>query len=284
MSSPGPVAPPPPAAPAAPPKKRYSVIQAIYMAFYSGDLYQDVAQRWHGVGAAYLLLLVTLCWLPMLIKIHVGFADFASHDAPKIVGQIPPITIDKGKVSTTVETPYFIKDPDNGRELAIVDTSGQITSLDGRDAKVLLTQNKLVTRQSTAEVREYDLSQVQHFEFTRERAQDWLTTFKDLFVPILAPFAILFGYIYRILQLLLYAAIGMGFASASNVKLEYGTLMRLAAVAVTPAMIINTASDVWGKSIPFWWLICFAIAMCYLFFAVKSAAPAAKTGAAQTGA
>ena len=278
MSSPGPVAPPPPAAPAAPPKKRYSVIQAIYMAFYSGDLYQDVAERWHGVGAAYLLLLVTLCWVPMLIKIHIGFADFASHDAPKIIGQIPPITIDKGKVSTTVDMPYFIKDPDNGKTVAIVDTTGQVTSLDGHPGVfLLLTQNHLITRQSNMEVREYDLSQVQHFELTREKALDWLMTFKDLFVPILAPFAILFGYIYRILQQLLYAAIGMGFASASNVKLEYGTLMRLAAVAVTPAMIINTVSDVWGKSIPFWWLLCFAIAMCYLFFAVKSAAAAVRT-------
>lgn len=274
MSSTGPVAPQPPAAPPAPLKKRYSVIQAIYMAFYSGDLYQDVAERWHGVGAGYLLLLVALCWLPVLIKIHVGFADFASHDAPKIIGQIPPITIDKGKVSTAVDMPYFIKDPDNGRELAIIDTTGQITSLDGRDAKILLTQSKLVTRQSPSEVREYDLSQVQHFEINREKVLDWLLTFKDLFVLILAPFAILFGYIYRILQLLLYAAIGMGFASATNVKLEYGTLMRLAAVAVTPAMIIDAAHDVWGKGIPFWWLICFAIAMCYLFFAVKSAAAA----------
>jgi hypothetical protein len=253
------------------------------MAFYSGDLYQDVAEHWHGVGAGYLLLLVALCWLPLLIKIHVGFAGFASHDAPKIIGQIPPITIDKGKVSTTVDMPYYIKDPDSGREMAIVDTTGQITSLDGRQAKLLLTQSKLITRQSNMEVREYDLSQVQHFEFNREKALDWLMTFKDVFVLILAPFAILFGYIYRMVQLLLYAAIGMAFASMSNVKLEYSVLMRLAAVAVTPAMIINAAYDLWGKGIPFWWLICFAIAMCYLFFAVKSVA-AAQAGAARAGA
>ena len=281
MASPGPAVPPPPAAPPAP-KKRYSVLQAIYMAFYSGDLYQDVAQRWHGVGAAYLLLLVTLCWLPVLIKIHVGFADFAAHDAPKIIGQIPPITIDRGKVSTTVDMPYFIKDPDTGKAVAIIDTTGQTTSLDGHPgAFLLLTQSHLITRQSNMEVRDYDLSQVQHFEFTREKALDWLTTFKDLFVPILAPFAILFGYVYRIVQCLLYAAIGLGFASACNVKLEYGTLMRLAAVAVTPAMVLDTALDMSGKSIPFLWLICFAVAMCYLFFAVKSAAaaPAARAGA-----
>ncbi len=262
-------------------KKRYSVLDAVYMAFYSGDLYQDVAQRWHGVGAGYLLLLVALCWLPLLIKIHVGFSDFVSRDAPKIIGQIPPITIDKGKVSTTAKTPYFIKDPDSGKELAIIDTGGEITSLDGRQAKLLLTQTKLITRQSAAEVREYDLSQVQHFEITKEKVLGWLLSFKDLFVPILAPFAILGSYVYRMVQLLLYAAIGMGFASANKVKLEYGVLMRLAAVAVTPAMIVNAAYDLWGKAIPFWWLICFAIAMCYLFFAVRSAAVApARAGAA----
>ncbi|HXZ26965.1 MAG TPA: DUF1189 family protein [Terriglobales bacterium] len=272
MSSPGPVTPQPPA-PQAPSRKRYSVFQALYMAFYSADLYQDVGARWQGVGAAYLLLVVVLSWLPVLIKMQVTFSDFATHDAPKIIGQIPPITIDKGKVSTTVDTPYFIKDPDTGKELAILDTSGQITSLDGHpSAFLLLTQSRLISRQSNMEVREYDLSQVQHFEFNREKALDWLLTFKNLLLVMVAPFAILFGYIYRILQLLLYAAIGMGFASMIKLKVEYGVMMRLAAVAVTPALLINMAFDLWGKSIPFWWLICFAIAMCYLFFAVKSAA------------
>ncbi len=276
MASAGPVAPPPPAPT---PAKRYSVFDALYMAFYSGELYQDVAGRWHGVGLSYLLLLVALCWVPVLIKIHVQLTSFASHDAPKIIGQIPPITIDKGKVSTPVETPYFIKDPDSGRELAIIDPTGQITSLDGRQAKLLLTQNKLITRQSNMETRDYDLSQVQHFEFNREKALDWLMTLKDVFVIMLAPFAILLGYLYRIIQLLLYAAIGMAFASMNNVKLEYGVLMRLAAVAVTPAMILNAVHDMWARSIPFWWLICFAIAMCYLFFAVKSVAAAAARAA-----
>lgn len=264
-----------PIVPAAAPRKRYSAGHALYMSFYSGDLYHDVAWNWHGSGLGYLLLLVALCWAPLLLKMHIGILDFASNEAPKIIGQIPPITIDKGKVSTTVDTPYFIKDPDSGKELAVIDLTGKITSLEGREAKLLLTSNKLITRQSSAEVREYDLSQVQHFEITREKALDWLLTFKDLFVLILAPFAILAGYIYRTLQILLYAAIGMGFASASNVKLEYGDLMRLAAVAVTPAMIINAVYDVTGKAIPFWWLICFAIAMGYLFFAVKSAAAGA---------
>lgn len=268
MSSPGPVAP----LPSAPAKKRYSVLDAIYMSFYSGDLYQDVAQRWHGVGLGYLLLIVLLTWLPLLIKIHVGFTDFASKDAPKIIGQIPPITIDKGKVSTPVDQPYLIKDPDSGKEMAIIDTTGQITSLDGRDAKVLLTKDKLMNRKSAAQVEVYDLSQVQHFELTKEKALDWLMTFKDLFIVIVAPFAILFGYLYRIAQMLLYAAIGMAFASMNNVKLEYGVLMRLAAVAVTPAMVLNGIADLSSKSLPLWWLICFAVAMCYLFFAVKSAA------------
>lgn len=274
MSSAGPV-PPQPAAPAAPPrpeKKRYSAFQALYMAFYSGDLYQDVLRRWHGVGAGYLLLLVVLSWLPLLVKVQVGFSDFVRNDAPKFLEQIPPITIDKGKVSTPVETPYFIKDPDNGREMAIIDLTGTITSLEGRDAKILVLPSKVLARQSAMEVREYDLSQVQHFEITKEKVQDWLQTFKNLFLVVVAPFAMLGGYIYRILQLLLYAAIGMGFASINKLKVEYGDMMRLTAVAVTPAILINAVYDLAGKGVPMWSLICLGIALCYLFFAVKSAA------------
>jgi hypothetical protein len=274
MSSSGPVPPQPAAAatPATPEKNRYSAFHALYMAFYSADLYQDVFRRWSGVGAGYLLLLVVLSWLPLLVKMQVGFSDFARNDAPKILEQIPPLTVDKGKVSTPVETPYFIKDPDTGRELAIIDLTGKITSLDGREAKLLVLPTKVLVRQTTMDVREYDLSQVRHFEFTREKAQGWLQTFKNLLLVIVAPFAILFGYIYRILQLLLYAAVGMGFASIHRLKTEYGVMMRLTAVAVTPAILINAVYDLAGKGIPFWWLICLAVALCYLFFAVKSAA------------
>ena len=52
-------------------------------------------------------------------------------------------------------------------------------------------------------------------------------------------------------------------------RLSYQTLMRLAIIATTPAIILNTIVSVAGVRIPWWRLICFLIAMAYLYYAVK---------------
>jgi hypothetical protein len=69
---------------------------------------------------------------------------------------------------------------------------------------------------------------------------------------------------------LIYALIGILIAKILEVELNYQALVRLAVISITPVLIIDTIYSVAGLKIPLWWLICFIIAMSYMFFGIKA--------------
>ena len=92
-------------------------------------------------------------------------------------------------------------------------------------------------------------------------------------VPFSAyPFTVIGLFIYRLVQMLIYALVGMIFANIVKANLEYVTLVRLAAVSITPVIILNAVRRMLDISVPYIGLLSFLIAMGYLFFAVKASA------------
>jgi len=248
--------------------RRYSILHVPALSFFSKKLYIDVGLNWKGVNFLYLLLLLTVCWIPTMIMVHRGIADFVNNDAPAIVNQVPQITITDGQVSIKEPQPYYITDLDSNNPLAIIDTTGQIESLEDTDAFCLLTANKIITQQSDFEIRTYDLSEIEAFALDSERVTAWLHIARKFLAPAIYPFAVFGSYAYRIVQVLIYAAIGLLFASFCKTTLSYATLIRLAVVAVTPCIIVGTILGLAETSIPYFLYI--VAALVYLFFAVKS--------------
>ncbi len=248
--------------------KKFSIFHVPFMSFFSKELYQDVGLYWKGVNFGYLLLLLAVCWIPAIIKIRTVYSGFVREEAPPIVLQVPEITITDGQVSITESQPYYISDPENDDVLAIIDTTGTIISLEDSDAFCLLTKNSLITRENKFETQTYDLSQVEHFVLDGDRIMSWLKTSKKFLVIVIYPFALLGSYVYRIVQALIYAAIGLLFASFCKVVLPYNTLLRLATVAVTPCIIAGTVFDLAGVSLPA--PLYLLAALGYLFFGVKA--------------
>jgi fatty acid desaturase len=177
--------------------------------------------------------------------------------------------------------------------VVIIDTTGGITSLDRSPAVVLLTRTKLIAKKREQETRVYDLSGLEEFSLDRERVQSWATAIAQWLAAGLYPFALIGSFIYRMVQALIYALIGLLFARGVNASLSYGALVRLSVFALTPVLILCTVNDLLPVplhagpssapnrelallpvSLPLWWLICFIVAMGYLFFAVKSNAAA----------
>lgn len=250
--------------------KRFSIIHAPLLSFFSEEFYRDVALYWEGTNLAYLLLLLAVCWIPVMVRAHIGFADFLRNDVPPIVNQVPKITITNGRVSVDEPQPYYIR-AQNGAVLAVIDTTGQITSLEDPNTQCLLTRTKLIGRKSRYETRVFDLSQVKDFVVDNDRITGWLRTAGKLLIPVLYPFALFGSYVYRIVQVLMYAAIGMVFAKWFNVTLSYTALLRLAVVAVTPCIIINTVLTVAAVDFRYAPLFYLIVALGYLFYAVKAA-------------
>jgi len=247
--------------------RKFSIIHVPLLSFFSKELYIDVGLNWKGVGFAYLLLLLALCWIPTMIKIHVGVSDFIDNETPAFVEQVPEITIIDGEVSIKEPQPYYITVPEGNDVLAIIDTTGTIGSLEDANTFCLLTKTSVIWRQRKFETRTFDLSEVKNFVLDSERITGWLHTFKKFVVIAMYPFALLGSYVYRIVQALIYAAIGLLFASLCKITLSYSALLRLAITAVTPCIIVSTVLGLAGVYLPMFLYLLAALG--YLFFGVK---------------
>lgn len=253
--------------------KRFNIFQALWFSFYSAPLYRDVSRHWKGTGLLYLLLVLALLWIPEMVHFQGTLAAFVAGEGRAFANQLPTITITRGEVSTDVETPHFIRDPKTDQVWAIIDLTGEYTSLQGTDARLLLTRNQLLMgreRGTIHETRVYDLSGVESFTLDSDRVMGWLELAASWLAILAYPVALLFSFIYRVVQVLIYAAIGLLIARSLKVALDYVALMRLTAVAITPAIVADTIRSVAEVSLPLWWLLAFAIAMGYLTFAIKA--------------
>ena len=261
--------------------KQHNYFEAFYLSIYSAPLYRDVGRNWKGTGFLYLLLLLALAWVPEVAGIHTQMSEAIDTAGQAFAAQVPAITISDGEVSTDVETPYFIRDPEKDKVWAIIDLTGEYTSLENTEAEVLLTRNQVLMRRSRGtieETRTYDLSSVESFSVSGDEVSRWLEAAKSWLAILFYAFAVLFSFVYRMIQALLYAAIGLLIARSLTVELAYGTLLRLAVVALTPVIILVTIRSLASVSIPGLWLVAFAVAMGYLIFAIKAnAAPAEPT-------
>ena len=102
------------------------------------------------------------------------------------------------------------------------------------------------------------------------RVNGWLVNVKKYTVPVLYAFALPGSYIGRIIQVLIYAAIGLMFAHWCKCERSYAQLLRLAVVAMTPCIIIKTALSVIDIGLPVFGLWYILIALGYLLFGIKA--------------
>ena len=253
--------------------KKYSIIHVPVLSFFSKALYRDVAVHWKtGLCFAYLLLLLAICLIPTAIETNAIFSGLIENQAPAIVKQVPEITITDGKASIAEPQPYYIKAPDSDDNLAVIDTTGSITSLEDADAFCLLTGTELIMRKSQVQTQTFDLKEIENFVLNSELIMGWLRTIKKIFAIGIYPFLLLVSYPWTIILALIFAAIGLFFAYLCKTKLSYDALLRLTIVAITPYIIIKTILGAVGAPLPC--LLNLAVALGYLFFAVYAASEA----------
>lgn len=250
--------------------KKYSMIHIPVMSFFARDFYRDVCLHWKGTNFLYLFILLLICWIPAIVKVHIGFSDFRENEAPAVVSQIPQITIENGEASVDVNQPYHIMDPDTKRSLVIIDTTGSITSLDDAEAAVLIAKNQAIFKRNAYETRQFSFAEIPQFTLDQQTINGWLDNIQKYLALTLFPCALLGSFVFRIIQVLIYAAIGLFFASLCHTNRSYLSLIRLAVLAVSPCIIIKTILGIAGIDLPFAGLLFLVIAMGYLYFGVKA--------------
>jgi len=245
-------------------------ISTIYQSLYSRTLYRDVALKWKGIGLAYLILLLSLHWIPEIMKVQREVAERLDSEAPHYISQVPLITITKGKAFIKEKSPYYIYEPDNKTVFAVIDISGGYALTDNSTTIGLLTETRLIAKNNITGYSSIDLSQVDKLVVDRKLLYEWLDEFKDIFAYMMYPFALFFSFIFHVFQVLIGAFIGRLFCRMNNIGLDFRALMRLSAVVCTPPVLLQTAHTLLGATFFFAGPISFIIMLGFLYYAVQA--------------
>lgn len=250
--------------------RQYSSFQALYQAFFSKSLYKDVGQNWQGVAAGYLLLLLIVVWIPALFFFKFHFDSQTAHSSRDFLKQIPSIRILDGVVSVDKPMPYRITHPKSGKAIAVIDTTGQITSLEQAAAPILVTKDKLMVQKSGQETQIFNLSNVKDVKIDALKVKQFMARMTQWIIYIFFPVLVIITFIYRILQALLFGAVGMLIAKILQVNIFFQQSMRLAVVAMTPAIMLSTLLFIFGISFAYEYFIYFVISLSYLIFGISA--------------
>lgn len=250
--------------------KQYSIIHPLYMSFFSKSLYRDVARNWKGLCFTYLLMVLAINLVPDMVRLHDDVDRFLTEEAPKIVRQVPTITISRGTASISEPVPYVINAPWDKRPFAIIDTSDGTDPAAKLNATIVLNRTKLTVKDDMSDVHTMDLSHIQDLVINQDLINRGIEDFKEYFIFALYPFALLFTFLYYVIQVLICSATGMLFARMRGLRLSARALIRLSVVAFTPPIVLQTIHTLLDIEFPYASVITLLFAICYLYFAVDS--------------
>lgn len=249
---------------------RYNIFQAIFMSFYSRNLYKDVGQNWGGKTFLYLFILLALSWIGDTIQIQSGLSRMYARTSNAFVAQIPVMTIKQGILSTPEKKPYIIKEPGTENLFAIIDTSGKYTDISNTKADILVTQNKIFNRQDEHETRIHALPTTFSAVINPEVINGYVKSGINYAWIFIFTFLLILSFIYRILQSLLYAILGKIFSAISKSNVSYGSIVQITMVAITPAIVLSTLCNLVMFDFPHEYLTYFVISMLYMIYGIRA--------------
>lgn len=250
--------------------------RALWQSFFSKVLYQEVVKQWRGFGALYLLILSALVVMPIALQIRDVFQTFITDELPLYLDEIPDITITDGVASTPEDHPYIINDRETREPFIVVDTTGQYTDIDQTSAPVLITDEGIVMRNDTR-IQTLSFSGFTDVVIDRALIEDFIALSNHMLVPMIYVILVFFAWSWRIMQAMLYAFLATWLAKKQGFTMRYQGFVRLSAVALTPAMIIDMLFGLLGIHFPFAGALFIALEIMYVRFAVQSVAQMPRT-------
>lgn len=225
-----------------------------YLSFFDFRTYREVALFFKGTNLLYLLVLVAICWIPMAVRMHLAFNDFVENDGPGIINQIPEIRFSDGKAFSQTENPVFVKSPSTGEIIGLIDTNNR-GSADNQKHEPLfvLGRDTITVRNLEGASNTWSVSQLGADGVVLDRAmlEGWLRFSGSFFVMLVFPFAVFISFVFRMLQIFIYAAMLLPISAFTKAGLKFENTFRLATVAITPGLILKAALDATGLSFQF---------------------------------
>ena len=259
--------------------------QALYLSFFSGRLYVDVAKRWKGLGIGYLFLLICIAAIPFSMRLAYNFNLFYEQQIIAPLKEIPQLYLQNGVVSLDKPMPYRIKNK-AGKVVLIIDTTGQVNFIDASnpDLTMLITRDQFLYRlpvpqfftgeKSTPEANDvftqpFDKTMNQVFngeEWVQSaglRRVEWISDLMFLPMVVAAFYAL---YVCFFLVCTFMAQLGAKLFIKKS--LSYKEACRLFIVSATPSVVLLFASLTANFATSYAGLVILALIVFYFSFAV----------------
>jgi len=268
--------------------RKYNLLKAIPLSFFSKELYRDVAKNWVGVGFLYLFTILSIALLPVAIKVSDSIREVfeisksGKHIIPEninnMINQVPSMYIDKGMLYTDAEQPYLITNPSTGKPIAIIDLDR--TSV--ISAPMILTKNSVIITEggytqiwSWNEVlKVFMLSPSERHEINSDSTRELIerTIENSSKIPVAFYFIKLLSlFMFFALRIVLFTFLGTLICQFLTTAMPFTALMRLAAITSTPIIMFESLSLYIGQDIfGYRELVYFIMHGGYLYFAIDA--------------
>jgi hypothetical protein len=251
------------------------LLMALVGAFFSRPLYRAVARQWSTATALrYLFVLIALSWVVGVLKLHHDLDAFAADEGRALIAQVPPMRVKDGTLSTPEARPYVVTGRGGGDARAVIDTTGGTETLDQVRADVLITRDRILVRRSGVGPRVFavrdlvDAGGLEGRTVGPVELASWLDGAARWIPIVVFPFAVGASYLYRITTVLVLAMIGTGIGRLRGLQLPYAMSFRLACVAITPLIVVDTILGLWDDAVPS--VVDLAIACGYLYLGIDA--------------
>lgn len=163
-------------------------LQSVYQSAVKPDYYTEVIKAGLSSSVKYLSLLVLTTTFFSLIIPLMASAWTLPEKISEIENAYPEnleVKLEKGQVSTNQSEPYYLVNNTDG--VIVIDTTGNLENLPDMKAGVLITRNKIITRDTNGiEERSYNLSSFEKsITVNRELVSSLLQKLKPLVFPII---------------------------------------------------------------------------------------------------
>lgn len=249
--------------------KNFSIWKALFLSFFSPDLYRDVAQNWRGVGFSYLFVLVFFTLLIVSAQFVFAYSTLtyeSLHDVKAegtnseaeimqaafadFVNQIPRGKVFKGELDVDVPQPYYMYFDDGQEKIPLImfDTTGKFMSVEEAEVPILVTKKYIqVNQKDKNKIETYNLDEMETngpIFFGPDEAWNlvkmFFEEFKWITLAVVGMCALLAMYVYKIIVVMVYALLGLLIRYLVRSDCTYDTILRLACVAITPTMIVSS--------------------------------------------
>lgn len=219
-----------------------------------------------GKTFTYLLLLFLIVYSMISVKWYNDFSIITKL-AIGFTDRMPDFRLEKGQFIFDGTMPYQIINTDQGK--FIIDTTGKTTIEDYKDVYngMLITKEFIMARSDMQERKVY-FKDMPELKFNKQSIVDLLPRLPSLLAVFLT-FGFLFALIWKLLNVLLLAVIGILLCRTQKITIYFRHLFNLATYSLTLPMLLQLALTLSGMAMPYFGLLYWFISMMYLFYAIK---------------